>query len=139
MQKNLQFLLNLAKAQSILNRRFDRGLNGLGLSEFMILSILSASEDGKMRRVELAEQMGLTQSGITRLLAPMEKIGLIKRKTTEDDARVSFVVLASGGKSKLEDGLDRAKVLADDLLPSPNLKKLEEFSELLDGILRRLV
>src|SRR5947207_15424264 len=81
----LNFLLNLATAQAKMARRFDGrlgGFHGLGQNDFRILYYLSQADGEKMRRIDLAEKLGLTASGITRLLMPMEKIGLIKREAT---------------------------------------------------------
>ncbi|MFA5991633.1 MAG: MarR family transcriptional regulator [Candidatus Doudnabacteria bacterium] len=127
----VKFFLNLAKAQSALNRRFDAGLGGLGLSEFAILYHISNAEKTSMRRTDLAEDLGLTASGVTRLLAPMEKVGYIKRETNPQDARVSCVVLAPGGKRKLEEAQDRAERLAESLIPSGKENKISELSELI--------
>ncbi len=128
---SLKFFLNLAKVQAVTTRRFDASLNGLGLTEFMILFHLSQAEHEKMRRIDLADKVGLTASGITRLLAPMEKIGLVQREANAHDARVSFVVLAPGGKNKLFDSIERAELLSADLLPDSAQKKIEKLSELL--------
>lgn len=92
----MQFFLSLAKIHTVMNRKFDAKLGGLGLSEFIILLHLSKSEDEKLRRIDLAEKVGLTPSGVTRILLPMEKIGLVGRQINEQDARVSFVTLAPG-------------------------------------------
>jgi DNA-binding MarR family transcriptional regulator len=78
-----KFFLNLAKVQNTLTRRFDGSLGGVSLSEILILYHLSQAPEGALRRVDLAEKVGLTASGITRLLLPMEKIGLVKRKQDE--------------------------------------------------------
>jgi DNA-binding MarR family transcriptional regulator len=94
----------------------------LGLNEFLILFHLTQSPEGKMRRVDLAEKVGLTASGITRLLAPMEKIGLVKREANAADARVSFVSLAKGGKHALENAIENAEDLARTVL-SPATKE----------------
>ncbi len=128
---NVKFFLNLAKVQSALNRRFDAGLGGLGLSEFAILYHISNAENSSMRRTDLAEDLGLTASGVTRLLAPMEKVGYIKREVNPTDARVSCVVLAPGGKRKLEEAQDRAERLAESLIPAGKEKKISELSELI--------
>jgi len=84
-----------------------------------------------MRRIDLAEKIGLTASGITRLLLPMEKIGLIKKEANEQDARVSYVVLASGGQTKLNEGLERLEIFSEDLIPKTKYKKIEEATKLL--------
>lgn len=128
---SLNFFMNLAKTQTIMSRRFDGRLGGLGFNEFVILFHLSQAYDGKMRRIDLAEKIGLTASGVTRLLLPMEKIGLVRREINEHDARVSYVMLAPGGKRKLEEALERAEIFLEDTISSDKEKKLEEFSKLL--------
>jgi DNA-binding MarR family transcriptional regulator len=128
---SLKFILNLTRIQSLLHRRFDGGLGGLGLSEFMILYHLACAPDKKLRRIDLAGKVGLTASGVTRLLLPMEKIGLINKETNPNDARVSFVMLAPGGKLKLEDGLERAELLTEEIIPDDKKKRVNDLSTVL--------
>lgn len=130
---SLKFFLELAKAKTVISRRFDNRLsfNGLGFSDFMILWHLSQAPGEKLRRVDLAEKIGITASGITRMLLPMEKIGLVNREQSEQDARVSYVSLAQGGKRLLRESLESAEVLADSLLPAAKAKKIEELTKFL--------
>ncbi|MCX6797976.1 MAG: MarR family winged helix-turn-helix transcriptional regulator [Candidatus Falkowbacteria bacterium] len=130
----VRFCLTIAKFQAELNRRLDSRLGGLGFNEFIILYHLSQADKFKMRRVDLAEKIGLTASGVTRLLLPMEKVGLIKREINERDARVSYVVLAPGGKAKFDEGLERIEMFTEDLVPTNKLKKIEELSGLLSEL-----
>lgn len=129
----LDFFLQLAKAKTVLSRRFDNRLSfhGLGFSDFVILYHLSQAPNERMRRVDLAERIGLTASGVTRMLVPMEKIGLVKRETSDRDARIAYVTLAPGGKRLLEESLESAEVLAQDLLPLLQARKVKEFTEVL--------
>jgi DNA-binding MarR family transcriptional regulator len=113
----LKTVLNLNKVNTILSRRFDNSLGGVSFNEFIILYHISQSPDGKMRRIDLAEKIGLTASGVTRLLLPMEKTGLIKRGEAEHDARVSYVLIATGGQRRLTEALERAEELTEELLP----------------------
>lgn len=124
--KSLQFIIDMSKVQAVVSRRFDGGLLGLGLSEFMILLQLSQAEGETMRRVDLAEKVGLTPSGVTRLLLPMAKIGLVKKQTNSQDARVSLVTLAPSGKRMLQESVERAGFMADDLLKPVPGKRLTE-------------
>lgn len=124
-----KILFDLARIQAVMTRRFDRSLGGLGFSELIILYHLSQARGEKMARIELAEKIGLTASGITRLLAPMEKIGLIKREANALDARVSLVMLAPGGKMKLGEGIERADLLAEEIIPAKKPKQLESISK----------
>lgn len=127
----VSFCFNIAKFQTSLSRRLDAKLGGISFTELIILYHLSQADEQKMRRIDLAEKVGLTASGITRLLLPMEKIGLVSKEANEHDARVSFVVLAPGGKTKLSEGLERMEIFCDDTIPTDKQKKLDNFSSLL--------
>jgi DNA-binding MarR family transcriptional regulator len=128
---SLQIFLNLTKIQSIVSRRFDNSLGGLGYSEFIILLQLNQAENQTMRRLDLAEKIGLTASGVTRLLLPMEKVGLVKSEQTEHDARIKEVKLASGGKRRLSEALERAELLSEELLHSIAAKDQKNLNTLL--------
>ncbi len=129
----LKFFIDLAKAKTVISRRFDNRLsfNGLGFSDFMILLHLSQAPGKKLRRVDLAEKIGITASGITRMLLPMEKIGLVQREVSEQDARVSYVILAPGGKRLLNESLESVEVLSQEILAMTKTKKVEELSKIL--------
>lgn len=133
---SVEFFLELARAQSVFARRFDARLGGLGMSDFLILYHLIQADGEKLRRIDLADKVGLTASGITRLLAPMEKVGLVKREVNTTDARVSFVTIASGGKRKFEEALEDAEVLAEEIVPVNKRKDISKYSQLLRDISR---
>lgn len=86
-------------------------LYGIELTESLVLRSLSLAPDHKLRRIDLAEAVGLSASGVTRVLNPMEKIGLVEKDHFERDARVRLVALTDAGKSVLEEvrvGFDQA-------------------------------
>ncbi len=134
MNTKVKLFMDLTKAYTIVSRRFDRGLDGISLNEFIILLNLYQATNGKMRRIDLADKVGLTPSGITRLLLPMEKIGLIKRETDKRDARASYVVLATGGKRKLSEALERAELLSEDILVDAKAGTVADVSSFLDSL-----
>lgn len=128
---SLKLLLNVAIVQASMNRKFDGKLGMLGLTEFLILFQLASAKEEKMRRIDLAESIGLTASGVTRILAPMEKIGLVKREANAADARVSFVALAKGGKIALQDARENAEDLARTVLFPATKEEINHASSLL--------
>ncbi|AZB08674.1 MarR family transcriptional regulator [Chryseobacterium sp. G0162] len=131
----LLFLMNLNKVQSIIARKFDSlSAHGLGFNDFVILYILSQSSESKMRRIDLAEKIGVTASGITRLLNPLEKVGLVTRETNERDARVSYVVISPNGKKIFEEAKITAEHASNDILPSKKNKSLQTASGLLSEL-----
>src|SRR3954464_15545771 len=94
----LEFCFRLNRAYATLGRRLDIALgtyHGLSFADFMVLSNLSRAPGGRMRRVDLAERLGLTASGVTRGLIPLEKIGLVKRQPDPRDARIGYAVITA--------------------------------------------
>ena len=128
----LRLLLNLTKAQSLVSRRFDSlSAHGISFSDFMILYLLNQAPGGKLRRVDLAEKTGLTASGVTRMLVPLEKIGMIQREANERDARVSYASLTPTGHRVFEDALVTANFKAKEIISAATVKNSGVLSELL--------
>lgn len=129
--KQLDFFLKLGRVHLYVSRVFDRSLGqGIGFSEFLILHSLATAPQKRLRRVDLADKIALTQSGVTRLLLPMEKIGLVGRESCDEDARVSYVTLAKSGERILKDTLEKAEMLAEEMLPSVKLKHGQEAADI---------
>jgi DNA-binding MarR family transcriptional regulator len=59
-----------------------------------------------MRRVDLADSVMLTPSGITRLLEGLERSGYVERASCESDARVTYAQLTEGGEAKLREAAE---------------------------------
>jgi DNA-binding MarR family transcriptional regulator len=76
--------------------------HGLTLNDFEALLVLSEAEDGRLKRVELAHRLLLTPSGITRLLAGLERSGLVRRTTCPTDLRVAYAELTPAGRERLD-------------------------------------
>ncbi|HXK15623.1 MAG TPA: MarR family winged helix-turn-helix transcriptional regulator [Gaiellaceae bacterium] len=77
--------------------------HGLTLNDYEVLLHLSHAEGGMMRRVDLAESILLTASGITRLLEGLERSGYVCKHACTSDARVSYAKLTDDGRQKLRD------------------------------------
>lgn len=54
-----------------------------------------------MRRIDLANELQLSPSGITRLLDRLEDQGLVGKGACKGDARVSYAILTDDGLGKL--------------------------------------
>lgn len=77
--------------------------HGLTINDYETLLLLARAEDGRLRRVDLAEGLLLTPSGVTRLLNGLEAVGLVGKAECPGDARVTYAVLTEAGREKLED------------------------------------
>ena len=76
--------------------------HGLTINDFEALLVLSHAEDGRLKRVDLARNLMLTPSGITRLLRGLEDAGLVERAACASDLRVTYAQLTDAGRDKLE-------------------------------------
>jgi DNA-binding MarR family transcriptional regulator len=77
--------------------------HGLTINDYECLLLLSHAEEGEMRRIDLAGELMLTPSGVTRLLDGLQEAGYVCNNSCESDARVKYAVLTEAGRRKLED------------------------------------
>jgi DNA-binding MarR family transcriptional regulator len=133
LSESLQLYLQLSQLMTKQARRFNPGLDGIGWNELSIVLLLSQAPQYKMRRVDLAEKMGLTASGITRLLLPMEKLGLVQRESSEHDGRVSYVVITESGWRNAIEKIADAETMATSLFPANLVSQLQSLKEHLDA------
>jgi DNA-binding MarR family transcriptional regulator len=80
--------------------------HGLTINDYEALLVLSRAEDGRLKRVDLARNVMLTPSGITRLLQGLEDAGLVERASCATDLRVTYAQLTDAGREKLEAASD---------------------------------
>jgi MarR family transcriptional regulator, 2-MHQ and catechol-resistance regulon repressor len=95
----------LVGAHAALTRQLSAQLvaeHGLTLNEYEVLLLLSRAPQRSMRRVDLAHEVRLSPSGITRLLDRLQAAGLVGKRHCETDARVSYAQLTAAGMAKLE-------------------------------------
>jgi DNA-binding MarR family transcriptional regulator len=97
--------VRLLRGHAAARRTFDAALHadhGLTVTAYEALLLLSRAEN-PMRRIDLAEGLALTASGVTRLLDGLESAGLVTKATCPSDARASYAVLTDEGRAKLEE------------------------------------
>ena len=84
---------------------------GLTINGYEALLRLARADDGRMRRVDLANELLLTASGVTRLLDGLERAGYVAKASCESDARVTYAVLTDAGRKRFDEA-SRAHVAA---------------------------
>ena len=101
--------VGLLRAHASTTRRFNAELvaeHGLTLNDYEVLLHLSRAEGNRLRRVDLAERVLLTPSGITRLLEGLERAGYVERASCASDARVTYAQLTEAGDRKLREAAE---------------------------------
>jgi DNA-binding MarR family transcriptional regulator len=97
--------IRFLRAHAAITRQLSARLeaqHGLTLSDFDVLAQLYFAPDHALRRIDLARQVLLTASGITRLLDGLERAGWVAKRRCESDARVTYAVLTEEGVRKFE-------------------------------------
>ncbi len=105
--------------------------HALTINDYEALLVLANSAEGSVRRIDLARELGLSASGVTRLLDGLEVAGLVTKQACKADARVSYAVLTDEGRAKLQQ-VSAAHVAAlGDLFSAYSEEELETLAELL--------
>ena len=132
---DLEIILGVSRAHAAMSRRFDVELgavHGIGLHDLQLLSALVSAPEHRLRRIDLARHLGVTASGVTWMLRPAIKRGLIASVPSEHDARVAFAVLTEAGRELVTNALPLARRLAAKILePHFSREELVHFAEII--------
>jgi DNA-binding MarR family transcriptional regulator len=125
--------VDFLRAHAAITRELDlelRAQHGFSLNEYEILLQLWLAEGSRLRRVDLARQLLITQGGVTRLLAGLEREGLVERASSAEDGRVVYAQLTGSGRRRLEaarrDHLAEVERLFSDRFSGAELTVLED-------------
>ena len=95
----------LLRAHRDIVSRLDAELereHGLPLSSYEVLMVLGDSDHGRARMGEVADELLLSRSGLTRLVDRLERQGFVERVRCEDDARGFYAAITDAGRVKLD-------------------------------------
>lgn len=104
-EPSLAAVLHLLGAHARIEEGFSAKLgavHGLSLKETLLLMHLARVERVRLPRVDLAKRLSVSPSTVTRMAAPLEKLGLIGREPDARDARLAYVTLTDAGKALVE-------------------------------------
>ncbi|SEG99520.1 DNA-binding transcriptional regulator, MarR family [Nonomuraea solani] len=111
-----------AKAMCMLERELgDR--HGLGPSEFEVLDRI-VHHDRKLRIQELCDEVHLSQSALSRVVARLEKSALVSRGVCDSDRRGVFVCITDAGRARHSEALPTQRaVLTEIFADAPALSR----------------
>lgn len=100
--------VRLLAAQNQLTRPMDQHLrvrHDLTINDYEVLLKLSQAPGGRLTRSELAHSVHLTHGGITRLLAGLERAGLVESAGCRTDRRVVYAELTARGRERFREAV----------------------------------
>nr|WP_315485768.1 MarR family transcriptional regulator [uncultured Undibacterium sp.] len=130
----MQLIMSLSILQAHILKKVDQQLSvhGISFTEFTVMHHLNNAPNYSMRRIDLAESVGLSASGVTRLLLPMEKINLVEKEVNPRDARVSLVKLSDAGITLFQDALQSFEIGATNATRGLDQAQIEQLQALLN-------
>jgi len=129
---SLEALFALATANAEVARFLE--VSGLSFAELRLLLAIRAAADRSRRPTDLARELRLSPSGVTRALLPLEKRGIVTRERDENDARASQASLTASGAALLEEALVAAGERAAKLLRRLSVGQSKQLQRLLEEI-----
>jgi DNA-binding MarR family transcriptional regulator len=136
----LEVWVRLLRGHAALRRLVSTELqsdHGLSVNDFEALLLLSRADDGQLRRVDLAERLQLTPSGVTRLLEGLESQGLVDKGVCTRDARVTYAVITEAGTKRLKEAscshVAAIRGICEERYSQAELKQLSELLSRLPG------
>lgn len=133
---NIASLVSLIHSESALfleELLAQKGFEGFASSHGNILHHLSLNE--KMTMSEITHKINRNKSTTTVLIRKLEKQGYIKKETSPDDLRVTYIVLSEKGKQAIEATKDISKRLNKTCLANLSSEEIETLTVLLNRIL----
>jgi DNA-binding MarR family transcriptional regulator len=128
---------NLWLNAAVITKSLDNSLgaiHGIGLTEYMVLLNLAQAPNHTLRRIDIADAIARTGSGVTRLLMPMEKVGLVSKEANARDARVSLVKITPAGIELFENASVTLDQKSQALLTNIAGDNADRLLELLEAI-----
>lgn len=80
----------------------DLAPHGLTNGDYAVLVLLSEADDERMRMCDLATELQLSPSGLTRRLDGLVRHGWVERASCSSDRRVTYAHLTAKGRKKME-------------------------------------
>ncbi len=134
--KQVSLILDYGYTNILLNKKMDSSLtpHGISFTEFTIMHKLHTSKGDALSRIALAESIGLTASGVTRLLAPMMKNNIVQKTANLRDARQSMVALTDIGQKLYMDALVSIEYSCDSAFSLLEESEVDQLLALLNKI-----
>lgn len=115
---SLASVIALLRAHARIEEQFGHSLgsvHGLALKELLLLMHLERAPKTRLSRIDLAKRLHVSASTVTRMTAPLEKLGTVSRQADARDARLAYVVLTPAGQKLVANARATLERMAGDL------------------------
>ncbi|WP_348262042.1 MarR family winged helix-turn-helix transcriptional regulator [Telmatobacter sp. DSM 110680] len=132
--KEEEAFLNLLRTSDCLHRAFQRGTRQWGVTstQYNVLRILRGAQPQGLTCTAIGDRMITAEPDITRLLARMKVLKLIKQQRDKRDRRVVWTQISTAGLELLEKMDAEITWMPRELLGHLNPKELDQLIRLLE-------
>lgn len=109
--------------------------HGISMATYEVLNQLASAERGGLTLTQLTELAPLSLSRISRLIADLERTGIVERRSCPADRRVSYVALTAKGRTLVRKSQATFFAVVDERFLS---QLTPEEAEVLHGVFVRL-
>ena len=128
----MEAILALATAHAQATRTLE--VHGLSFLELRMLLVLRGATEQGRRPTDLAHELHLSPSGVTRALLPLEKRGIVSRDRDPHDARASLTALTAAGRTLVDEAITQAGDRAAKLLRRLSVGQTKQLQRLLEEV-----
>jgi DNA-binding MarR family transcriptional regulator len=108
---------------------------GLAVGDYQVLVFLSEAPERRMRMSDLASQLHLSPSGLTRRLDGLVRAGLVSREPSAADRRVLLAVMTEAGWERIVDAAPvHVASVRRRLLDALTREQVQHLGEILEAV-----
>ncbi len=108
------------------------------VSQLKVVSCILQNPDGRIKIKDIADKLGITSGGVSQIVDNLVRDGLVVRQTSDEDRRVSWVILSESGKNRRRLIEEFMNDLLDEALADVPAEKRAVFREVLDTLYSKL-
>src|SRR5205809_4949147 len=136
-RRGLEAWRSLLRGHATLMRQLDMDLEektGMALADFDVLAQLALA-GGELRMTDLAARALISRSGMTRRVARLVGVGLVRRTDTGADGRGVAVVLTDAGVARLTEAAPvHLRAISDLFVTRLNQRELAALKSVMDKV-----
>lgn len=125
--------LNLQRTAALLTHSFEQKLRPYGLSptQYNVLRILRGAGDAGLCQYEIGARLVAQVPDVPRILARMEKSGLVQRVRASEDRRMVMASLTGPGKALVGEMDEAVAAMMHGVFDAMSVAEMERLNELL--------
>ena len=131
----LRFIQQLSRSYRAFVAGFETH-TGQSMARWRILVLLD--RNGEMSQKWLVKELGIDPAALTRQLKALEQVGMVKRHSDLQDARLTNVVLTEAGRQAVASTMERRNAYIERALGEWQTAEIEAVSDMLARLEARL-